>query len=98
MEAKLAGLSSREVKRRTGKIPLEEVKNVLTPIVQMTAERGHVTSRSTKAKSGDCIAEQTFDPCPTRLKRGEPPAPIPLTGGARMTGASYIWYEEFAPQ
>ena len=37
---------------RKEKTPLEEVKSVLAPLVQMTEERGHITSRSTKAKSG----------------------------------------------
>ena len=48
----MAGLSSQEDKLRKEKTPLEEVKSVLAPLVQMTEERGHITSRSTKAKSG----------------------------------------------
>ena len=49
LEAKLVGLSSQEVRGRKEKTPLEEVKNILAPLVQMT-EECHI---STKAKSGE---------------------------------------------
>ncbi|KAI9567210.1 kinase-like domain-containing protein [Boletus coccyginus] len=41
LEAKLAALSSQEVKGRKEKTPLEEVKNLLAPLVQMTEEHSH---------------------------------------------------------
>ena len=44
LEAKLATLSSQEVKGRKDKTPLEEVKNLLAPLVQMT-EHGHTREK-----------------------------------------------------
>ena len=44
LEAKLA-LCSQEVKGRKEKTPLEEVKNLLAPLVQMTEERGHIREK-----------------------------------------------------
>jgi hypothetical protein len=45
LEAKLAALSSQEVKGRKEKTPLEEVKNLLAPLVQMTEERGRIRDK-----------------------------------------------------
>lgn len=45
LEAKLATLSSQEVKGRKEKTPLEEVKNLLAPLVQMTEERGQIREK-----------------------------------------------------
>lgn len=47
LEAKLATLSSQEVKGRKEKTPLEEVKNLLAPLVQMTEERGQIREKRT---------------------------------------------------
>lgn len=47
LEAKLASLSSQEVKGRKEKTPLEEVKNLLAPLVQMTEERGQTREKRT---------------------------------------------------
>ena len=45
LEAKLAALSCQGVKGRREKTPLDEVKNLLKPLVQMTEERGHVREK-----------------------------------------------------
>ena len=45
LKAKLAALSSQEVKGRKEKTPLEEVKNLLAPLVQMTEERGCIREK-----------------------------------------------------
>lgn len=45
LEAKLAALSSQEVKGRKEKTPLEEVKNLLAPLVQMTEEHSHTREK-----------------------------------------------------
>ena len=45
LEAKLAAVAPQEVKGRKDKTPLEEVKNLLAPLVQMTEERGHVRDK-----------------------------------------------------
>ena len=45
LAAKLAALAPQDVKGRKDKTPLEEVKNLLAPLVQMTEERGHVRDK-----------------------------------------------------
>lgn len=45
LEVQLASLSSQEGKGRKEKTPLEEVKNLLAPLVQMTEEHGHIREK-----------------------------------------------------
>ena len=45
LAAKLAALAPQDVKGRKDKTPLEEVKNLLAPLVQMTEERGRVRDK-----------------------------------------------------
>ena len=47
LENKLAALSSQEAKGRKEKTPLEEVKNLLAPLVQMTEERDQTREKRT---------------------------------------------------
>jgi len=84
LEAKLLGLFSQEFKGRKEKTPLEVLKNVLAPLVKMTEERGHITTR---AKSGgeeatassnkpSIPADEESDPSPFKFhRRGERPVP-----------------------
>ncbi|KAG9309207.1 kinase-like domain-containing protein [Chiua virens] len=47
LETKLAVLSSQEAKGRKEKTPLEEVKNLLAPLIQMTEDHGHIREKRT---------------------------------------------------
>ena len=96
LEAKLAGLSAQEVKGRGEKIPIEEVRNVLAPLVQMTEERGRITFWSTKVKSGGEEATASnkpsipappdeHDPFRRRLPRFGTRNSFPSSGGEEAT-------------
>ncbi|KIJ59716.1 hypothetical protein HYDPIDRAFT_162091 [Hydnomerulius pinastri MD-312] len=49
LEVKLAALSNQEVKGRKEKSPLEEVKNLLAPLVQMTEEHSRIREKRLSA-------------------------------------------------
>ncbi|KAF8547288.1 kinase-like protein [Imleria badia] len=75
LEARLAALASQEVKGRKDKTPLEEVKNLLAPLVQMTEERGHIRDKRIASASSNIatpvnrnVARPVQDYMPSAMK------------------------------
>ncbi|KAF9220114.1 kinase-like protein [Gyrodon lividus] len=75
LEVKLAALSSQETKGRREKTPLEEVKNLLAPLVQMTEEHSRIREKRLSADYSNMetpisrnIARPVQNPMPSAMK------------------------------